>query len=169
MKLPKRVEAVSTRELEVISYISLYKQGTYLCREVSMPTAYRGAKVKERVDLCSVDTSNVWRFYELKISVSDFRSHNHNTFYGHFNYYITTAEVYNTVQAEIPSHVGCYICNKRALSIYCVKKAKRQELGVDEEKLRFQFMQALSRDNTKRFRVAWNELLDKRRPKEVIW
>lgn len=167
MRIVRRREAITTRELDVISYMSLYKMGTYLCREVSMPTKYRGATVKERVDLCSVDTCNVWRFYELKISVSDFRSHNHNTFYGNFNYYITTAEVYNKIQDEIPSHVGCYICNKSALSIYCIKKAKRQELGVDEEKLRFNFMQALSRDNTKRYRAEWHELLDKRTEQRV--
>jgi hypothetical protein len=150
-------DSLTTRQLELIAYNYLYKQGTYLCREVSMPTEYRGALVKERVDMLSYDTKGIWRFYEFKISVSDFHSHNNNTFYGNFNYYVLPMRVYQIVHDEIPKNIGVFLCNKEKFTLKCIRRAAHQELGVNEEELKFNFMQALSRDNTKRYRKDfWN-------------
>ena len=158
-KAPEK-DNLTTRQLELIAYQYLYKQGTYLCREVSMPTERPGMPVRERVDMCSYDTQGVWRFYEFKISVSDFRSHNNNTFYGNFNYYVIPMRVYQMVHDEIPKNIGVFLCNKERLTLDCIRRATRQELGVDEEKLKFNFMQALSRDNTKRYRKDFWNLYD---------
>ena len=148
---------MKTRELEAAIFSALTKMGTYLCFEVMMPDPRgRIGKNLERVDLLSYDTKGTWRFYELKVSKSDFYSKHAHTFKGHLNYFVMPDKLYEKVKNDIPSDVGVftartdlglpYFCN-------CVKKAKRRVLGVDEEKLKFSFMQALSREHTKYRRI----------------
>lgn len=124
--------------------------GTYLCFEVMMPSTYRGVVQNERVDLLTYDTKDIWRFYELKVSKSDFYSKCKNTFLGHYNYYVMPIEIYEQVKQDIPDYVGCYVAYEgNSYSCYCVKKPKKQELKVDKDKLMFSFMQALSREYAK--------------------
>lgn len=123
-----------------------------------MPNKNLGGRPNERVDLLTYDTNGIWKFYELKITKSDFYSKCKHTFLGHFNYFVMPDELYQIVKDDIPSHVGVYIALKRSNgSFICrsVKKAKRQELQVNEDKLKFSFMQALSREHAK-----YRELLE---------
>lgn len=86
------------------------------------------------------DTKGIWRCYEIKVSVSDFRSKAANTFCGHFNYYVMTKELYEKVADEIPKHIGVY------LGGYCEKRAKKQELGEDEQVLKNSLIRSLARE-----------------------
>ena len=156
---------MKTRELENAIFRALRKMGTYLCFEVMMPhPAGRIGINNERVDLLSYDTKGTWRFYELKISKSDFRSCNANTFLGHLNYYVMPHELYEQVKDEIPPEIGVFVAadygdryTNGSIFCKCVKKAKRRVLGVDEEMLKFAFMQALSREHEKyRHLLAYN-------------
>lgn len=145
---------LTTKEIEHLIYKYLWKQGTYLCFEVMMPDA-RGRYMfnNERVDLLSYDTQGNWRFYELKLTKSDFHSSSKVTFLGHYNYYVMPKSLYNEVKEEIPPHVGVYCVYTRGNDIHyiggCEKRAKKQELQVDHDLLMFSFMQALSRENQK--------------------
>jgi hypothetical protein len=121
-------------------------QGTYLCFEVGMPSRVIAAG-RERVDLLTYNTVGEWRFYELKISKSDFHSKNANTFLGHYNYYVMPLELYEQVKNEIPDGIGCYVAEEKENLARCIKKPKRQELKVPEDALMFSFMQALSRQH----------------------
>lgn len=156
---------MKTKELEQIIYWNLWKQGTYLCFEVSMPNPKGRCMVTtERVDLLSYDTSGTWRFYELKVSKSDFHSKNKATFYGNYNYYVMPEELYDKVKDEIPPHVGCYVASISKWGrpvCRCAKKAKKQELQISSEKLMFQLMQALSRENQKHQKTEYKKMLDK--------
>ena len=131
-----------TAELERHIYCNTKKQGVFGCREVTI-----GWFGKERVDYLTYDTNGVWRCYEIKVSLSDFRSKNNNTFIGHFNYYVVPQELYNKVKEEIPSHVGVY-----TESDYCVKRAKKQELGVEENILKDSMIRSLSREVDAKYR-----------------
>ena len=133
---------MTTRELEKNIFFALRKTGTYLCFEVAMPGTFGGSR--ERVDLLTYDTSGKWRFYELKVSKSDFHSKSAKTFLGHYNYYVMPLELYEQVKTEIPDEIGCYVADKYGFT-RCAKKAKRQKLRVEETALKFSFMQALSR------------------------
>ena len=64
---------------------------------------------RERVDYMSMDTKEIFRCYELKISKSDFYSKAAHTFLGHYNYYVMPYEVFIQVVDDIPEHVGVYI------------------------------------------------------------
>ncbi|MDF9763840.1 hypothetical protein OKW24_005736, partial [Peribacillus simplex] len=122
-----------TIQLERQIYSATKKQGIFGCFEVTI-----GWSGNERVDYMTYDTKGIWRCYEIKVSVSDFRSKAKNTFCGHFNYYVMTKELYEKVKDEIPSHIGVYLGN------YSVKKAKRQELIVDEQELKDSLIRSLS-------------------------
>jgi hypothetical protein len=150
---------MTTEQLEHVAYQSLWKQGTYLCFEVMMPSD--NYSNNERVDLLSYDTRGNWRFYELKVSKSDFHSKAKKTFLGHFNYYIMPKELYEQVKDEIPKEIGVYVAypfrNPNHFGFECIKKPTRQELKVQHDKLMFSFMQSLSRENQKFRRIQRKE------------
>jgi hypothetical protein len=148
---------MTTKEMECYIYNHLWKQGTYLCFEVAMPCLIQGTRcsvVKERVDLLSHDSKGNWRFYELKVSKSDFHSKAKKTFLGNYNYYVMPLELYKQVKDEIPDDIGVWTVyesnyGRKHGFCNCVKKPKRKELQVDREELMFNFMQALSREYRK--------------------
>jgi hypothetical protein len=119
--------------------------GTFLCMECTIGFNSK-TKIKQRVDMMSYNTKGEWRCFEIKISKADFHSKCHNTFVGHYNYYVLTKELYEQVKDEIPSHIGVYIGN------YSVKKAKRQELGVSEDILKSSMIRSLYREVEKQFK-----------------
>ena len=103
----------------------------------------------ERVDALSYETSRIWRFFELKVSKSDFHSNAAVSFYGDFNYYVMPLELYEQIKDEIPAGIGVYVADSPSKPAWCKRKAKRQELKLDHDKLMFHFMQALSREYQK--------------------
>ncbi|OPY63655.1 MAG: hypothetical protein A4E56_00378 [Pelotomaculum sp. PtaU1.Bin065] len=124
-----------TIKLERDIWEATNKQGVFCCFEVTI-----GWFGEERVDYLTYDTKGIWRCYEIKASKSDFYSQNHNTFIGHFNYYVMPKELYEQVKDEVPAHIGIYING------FCHKKAKRQELGIDEQILKNSMIRSLSRE-----------------------
>lgn len=104
---------------------------------------------KERVDLLEYDKDGTWRFYELKVSKSDFKSDAAHTFRGHFNYYVMPDSLYDQVHQYIPQGIGVITCSSLWNTCSSVVSAKRKELEVNHDDLMFSFMQSLSRENDK--------------------
>ena len=98
---------------------------------------------KERVDCLSYDTNGIWRCYEIKVSKADFHSKAKKTFCGHYNYYVLTSDLYEEIKDEIPNHIGVYVGGS------LVKKAKKQELSVDEQVLKDSMIRSLYRESEK--------------------
>ena len=98
-----------------------HKMGVYGCFEVTI--GYNG---KERVDYMTYDTKDIFRCYEIKVSEQDFKSNATLSFFGNYNYYVLTQELYNVVWDKIPAEVGVYIFVKYGnnFSCECIKKAK---------------------------------------------
>jgi hypothetical protein len=130
-----------TLELERAIYGSTSKQGVFGCFEVTI-----GWFGKERVDYMTYDTKGIFRCYEIKVSVPDFRSKAHNTFCGHYNYYVLTKDLFEKVKDEVPFHIGVYVAGS------CVKRAKKQLLIVEEQVLKDSLIRSLSREADKGFR-----------------
>lgn len=80
------------------------------------------------------------------MSKSDFYSKAAKSFVGHYNYFVMTRELFEMVQDDVPKHIGVYIGN------YCIKKAKRQELQVDEQVLKDSMIRSLSREFNKQYK-----------------
>lgn len=109
-----------TINLEKELYSNTAKQGVFGCFEVTI-----GWFGKERVDYITMDTKEIFRCYEIKVSKADFYSKANKTFLGDFNYYVMPDELYEQVKHDIPFHIGVHN-GKR-----CIKNAKKQE--VDNE------------------------------------
>jgi hypothetical protein len=134
-----------TKQLERDIWSATCKQGTFGCFEVTI-----GFFGDQRVDYMTYDTKGIWRCYEIKISKSDFNSKAHNTFVGHFNYYVMTKELYEQVKNDIPKHIGVYI-GGASYAATSYKKAKRQELSIDEQTLKDSLIRSLCREAEKIF------------------
>jgi hypothetical protein len=101
------------------------------------------------------DTKGVFRCYEVKVSKSDFHSQAHNTFLGHYNYYVMPTELYEKVEAEKPSHIGVYVNG------CCVKNPKRQQLTVDVQTLKDSLIRSLSREVEKHIKSENPHIVDR--------
>ena len=114
-----------TIELEQQIYKATKNAGTFGCFEVTI-----GWFGKERVDYMTYNVKGEFRCYEIKVSKRDFHSKSATTFLGHYNYYVMPQELYEEVKDEIPDWIGVYT------DLTCVKKAKKQDLKVDEKILK---------------------------------
>lgn len=136
----------TTLQLEKALWNTMIKMGTFGCFEVTI-----GWYGKERCDFITYDTKGIWKCYEIKTSVEDFHSKAALTFCGHFNYFVMTKEVYEKVKDEIPKDIGVYVqsCNE----VMSIKRAKRQELSIDEKTLKDSFIRSLFRDAEKYYNM----------------
>lgn len=132
-----------TTKLEKLIYSATNKMGCFGCFEVTI-----GWTGRERVDYMTYDTKGIFRCYEIKVSLSDFRSKAYKSFVGHYNYYVMPEELYEKVKDEIPKHIGVYT------GYQCIKKPKKQELLVDEQTLKNSLIRSLAREAQKLYRSA---------------
>jgi hypothetical protein len=132
------VKTDETKRLEHSIWKATCKMGVFGCMEVTI-----GWFGKERVDYMTYDTNGIFRCYEIKVTKSDFKSKAHNTFVGHFNYYVLTEDLYKQVKEDIPDHIGVYVDS------ICRKRAKRQPLTVDEKILKDSLIRSLHREAEK--------------------
>lgn len=91
------------------------------CLEVTI--GWSGTK---RVDFMLMDSKEIFRCFEIKISKSDFYSKHGHNFVGHFNYYVMPVELFEEVKEKIPKHIGVYTWNGTYLAL--VKRAKKQNV-----------------------------------------
>ena len=96
-----------TRDIEEALYFYGLEQGEIIVEEVSMPDDW--GIVDTLACRTKPDGTHEWRCYELKVSRSDFKSTAKISFIGHYNYYVMSKILYDTVKDEIPSHVGVMV------------------------------------------------------------
>ena len=71
----------------------------YGCGEVTIGFQKTGHG-NEIVDYISMDSSGIFRCYEIKVSESDLKSGAKKSFYGHYNYLVVTDKLYDRIEAE---------------------------------------------------------------------
>lgn len=123
-----------TIDLEKALYVNTAKQGVFGCFEVTI-----GWFGSERVDYITIDTKDIVRCYEIKVTKADFHSKAKNTFLGEFNYYVMSDELYEQVKCEIPEHIGVHNGYK------VIKKPKKQIADIDKSNLKSYIIRSLSR------------------------
>lgn len=135
-----------TQKLEEAIRRATYKVGTFRCMEVKIGFDYDNAY--GRVDYLTIDTKNIIRCYEVKSSVSDFRSKAKWTFVGHYNYFVLDSDTWEKVKGEVPNHVGVYVFGT------CVKKPKKQQVSDEMINLvQMSMIRSLSRDSDKLYKT----------------
>lgn len=132
-----KTELTQLLEDKIQSYTS--KQGVFGCLEVTI-----GWYGKGRVDFVTMDTNNIFRCYELKISKSDFHSKHGHNFVGNYNYYVMPIELYEEVKDEIPKEIG--VIGWTGSYLETTKRPKKQELKVDIDILKNSMIRSLYRD-----------------------
>ncbi|WP_338631248.1 hypothetical protein [Clostridium baratii] len=81
---------------------------------------------RKRVDFMTMDSKEIFRCFEIKISKADFYSKHGHNFVGHFNYYVMPIELFEEVKEKIPKHIGVYTYKDGYLTL--VKKSKKQKI-----------------------------------------
>lgn len=146
-----------TNILEKNLYHTTHKVGVFGCFEVTI--GYNG---NERVDFLTMDTKEIFRCYEIKVSKADFYSKCKKSFVGNYNYYVLTKELYEIVKDDIPDYVGVYINPELGLLMECVKNAKRRDLLVDKDILKNCLIRSLTRDTCKFYENNFENIKYKR-------
>ena len=88
-----------TKEIEqsLIFATRANEPGIYGALEVTLGEGYG----TERIDYMTMDTKNIFRCYEIKISKKDFYSKAKLSFVGDYNYLVLAQDVYNEVKQDI--------------------------------------------------------------------
>ncbi|WP_208856859.1 hypothetical protein [Bacillus pumilus] len=143
-----------TLKLENQIYAHTKEKNVFSCFEVTI--GYDNGKAGyERIDFLTLDRKGTWRCYEIKVSLSDFRSSAKKSFVGHYNYFVLTKELYELVKDDIPNHIGVYIGGAS-----CAKKAKKQELKVSSDTLMFSMIRAATRDASKLYESSNSTIIN---------
>ena len=163
---------MTTKEIENIAYNHLWAKGKYLVFEVAAPRELVNKYHRERVDLLMYESTGIWKCFEIKNSVSDFRSSAKHSFWADYNYYILNADIYESVKDEIPNDIGVWLVYKPEKSkgwMECVKKPKKRKRLCSHESLMFALMQGLSREYKKYRKIKEKEdKKDKRKCKKKM-
>lgn len=129
--------------LLLFKYAKQDKLGVYMSFETHIPLNGEGKyDLHERVDaILHEPNKKIWRFYELKVSLSDFHSKAKLSFQGNYNYFVMPQDLFDKVKDEIPSGIGVLVADDYSLS--SSMNPTYQELKVDESKLMECFSKSL--------------------------
>jgi len=105
----------------------------YGCEEVTIGFANNGHG-NEIVDFMTMDSKGIIKCYELKVTLQDLKSNAKKSWYGHYNYLVTTYDLYKKVEnwdEYIPGDVGIILGGK--LCLESVRRAKKKEISKEDE------------------------------------
>lgn len=91
---------------------------------------------KEIVDFLSWNPKkDIYKCYEIKVTMSDFHSNAKKSWYGNYNYLVISRELYlkQTLEEwkrEIPTDVGIIVINLDTLKKETVKKASKRNIST---------------------------------------
>lgn len=135
-----------TKKLEDALWDTTTKMSVFGCFEVTI--GFNTSKYG-RVDYMTMDTKDIFRFYEIKVSKSDFHSKAKHTFLGHFNYYVLSNELYQEIKNEIPKHIGAFVLEETEYGseiMVCRKPPQKQELTINPGILKSSMVRSLFRE-----------------------
>ena len=99
----------------------------------------RNGNGKELVDFISYDArKDIFRCYEIKVTMQDFKSKAKKSWYGNYNYLVLSSELFSQIPLEeweknIPNDVGIIVINPSSLLKRTVRRSKKKDLS-DKEK-----------------------------------
>lgn len=117
----------------------------------------RDHKGHERVDFLSYDArNNIFKCYEIKVSMNDFKSDAKKSWYGNYNYLAITEELYSSKPIEwwkeqVPVYVGIIVFNTKMETKKSIKKAaKVEDISEYYDILKDSLIRCLFYENNKR-------------------
>lgn len=118
-----------TIELENALYAQSNQKREYGCTEVTIGFKHQGLG-NEIVDYISMDSKNVFRCYEIKVTLSDLKTDNKKSFYGQYNYLVVSEDLYQRHPVwdnYIPPYVGILV----GTSLTVRRQAKQKQITDD--------------------------------------
>lgn len=91
------------------------------CVDTSLECAWRGKGVNK-------DNEKRIICFEIKISLSDFKSKNGHNFVGNLNYYVIPKPLLNDVINLVPEHIGIIVYMENSDRLYIVKESTYQNI-----------------------------------------
>lgn len=167
-----------TKKLEQLLMLKFDNLTDFFCFECTI-----GWLGHEVVDCIKYDNNRIITCYEIKSSVSDFRSKSAKTFIGNKNYFVMPYSVYQKVKDEIPAGVGVFVAIdhmefKEASSttngvtritnwavpvdglkeLYCIQNATQTDLKADKEVILSSMLRSMQRDLCRKSRFAYEDV-----------
>ena len=122
-----------TRLLEEALHNRQVEKREYGCEEVTI--GFRsGGKGDEIADYMTMDASDVFRCYEIKVTMADLKSDNALSFYGDYNYLVVSESLYlrNPVwDNHVPPYVGI-LCGK---NLRVIRQAKLKHINEETRQM----------------------------------
>ena len=135
------MKTAETKLIEYMLFTSCFGNNHKLAKEYGTSEVtigfQRNGHGKELVDFLSYDAKkDIFKCYEIKVSMSDFRSKAKKSWYGNYNYLAVTVDIYKEMslsdwKKELPDGVSMIVINTDVLSSCSVIKAKKQEINED--------------------------------------
>lgn len=135
-----------TRLVEEMLAAKTRNERIYGCEEVTIGF-YRDGGGNERVDFMTMDSKDIFKCYEIKVTIEDLKSRAKKSFYGHYNYLAVTKELYNKmaeqdidlVKYNIPKWAGIIVFDTGFYAgtknikygIESVRKAQKQDISEE--------------------------------------
>ncbi len=134
----KRME---TKIIEKVLQQSLYGTNPKLAKEygtTEVTIDFQGTVMEEIVDFMSYDTKkkDLFRCYEIKVTMQDFRSKAKKSWYGNYNYLVISSKLYaeqtlDKWKQEIPDEIGIIVVDPSDQVKETVKRAKLIGITTD--------------------------------------
>ncbi|WP_137624962.1 hypothetical protein [Lactiplantibacillus pingfangensis] len=130
------------------------KLGVYGCFEVTLGLGMANDH-REIVDYVTYDKADVIRCYEIKTSYADFKSHARKSWWGNYNYLLTTTEVYGQItgHGDTLGGLGVYIVDGDGMR--SVRRSTKHQLTVGERVAIIESMvRSMDREEQKLYAVS---------------
>lgn len=127
-----------TLELESALTKDTANKRIYGCEEITIGF-YNSGHGNEIVDFMTMDSKGIIKCYELKVTLQDLKSKAKKSWYGHYNYLVTTKELYDKIENwddYIPRDVGIIIGGMGFRGEPCLenrRKPKKQNISKEQE------------------------------------
>lgn len=126
--------------IELALHENLFGSNPSLAKEYGTTeiTIKRKGQMKELVDFMSYDAKkDIFRCYEIKVSMNDFHSDAAKSWYGNYNYLVLSKELYmqqslDWWKEQIPNHVGIMFIAPETQYKEVVKKPTYKEISKEE-------------------------------------
>lgn len=108
----------------------------YGCEEITIGF-YNNGHGNEIVDFMTMDSKGIIKCYEIKVTLQDLKSDAKKSWYGHYNYLVTTKELYEKIEnwdEYIPKGVGIIVGRIGINSTYLEskRKAKKNDISLED-------------------------------------
>lgn len=142
--MAKRKDTVAIEQLLIDD---THQKRIYGCEEVTIGF-WRSGGGDEHVDFMTMDSKDIFKCYEIKVTLSDLKSHAKKSFYGHYNYLVVTRSLYKIIKDTdidlekygIPNWVGIIVADvdedgkytSRFYVLQSARNAKKQNISDEQ-------------------------------------